>query len=116
MDSSEQPKDLAKRATDLAGGELGFKHQFNTPGELLAVGAHNSAELARIEAIGAEVPGRIWNLACLIMAEVWQPVIVNSQDPKAALRQFLSDKILSAQVGEEQTTDERSFCHRRVYQ
>ena len=56
MDNAEQPMDLAKRVMELAGGELRFKHDFNTPGELLAVGAHNNAELERIEAIGSEVP------------------------------------------------------------
>ena len=100
MDNNlEQPQDLVKKAMELAGGEMRFKHQFNTPEELLAVGAHNNAELERIEAIGVEVPGRIWDLLCLLMAEALQPVIMNSQDPKAALRQFLLNKFSQPKYG-----------------
>ena len=100
MDNNlEQPQDLVKKAMELAGGEMRFKHQFNTPEELLAVGAHNNTELERIKAIGAEVPGRIWDLLCLLMAEAFQPVIMNSQDPKAALRQFLLNKFSQPKYG-----------------
>jgi len=99
MDNAEQPMDLAKKVMELAGGELRFKHDFNTPEELLAVGAYNNAELERIEAIGTEVPDRIWDLISLLMAEALQPVIMNSEDPKGALRQFLLDKFFQPKYG-----------------
>lgn len=94
MDNAEQPLDLAKKAMELAGGELRSKHQANTPEELLAGGAYNNAELERIEKIGAEIPGRIWDLFCLIMADVLPAEIMNKKDPKAALKQFFLDEFL----------------------
>jgi len=42
MDTVEHPEEPAERITELAGGELWFKDEFNTPEELLATGAHNS--------------------------------------------------------------------------
>ena len=99
MENGEQPLDLVKKVMELAGGELRFKHKFNTPEELLAVGAHNNAELERIAAIGVEVPSRIRDLLCLLMAEAYQPIIMSSQDPKTALRQFLLDKYSQPEYG-----------------
>jgi hypothetical protein len=103
MDNAEQPIDLVKKIMELAGGGLRFKHKFNTPEELLAAGAHNNAELERIEAIGVEVPGRIRDLLCLLMTEAYQPIIMNSQDPKTALRQFLLAKYSQPEYGWEKT-------------
>jgi len=99
MDKAEQPIDLAKKIMELAGGEFRFKQQFSTPEELLAVGAHNNAEFERIAAIGVELPGRIRDLLCLLMVEAYQPIIMSSQDPKAALRQFLLDKYSQPEYG-----------------
>ena len=99
MDKAEQPSDLAKKIMELAGGGLRFKQQFSTPEELLAVGAHNNAEFERIAAIGVELPGRIRDLLCLLMAEAYQPIIMSSQNPKTALRQFLLDKYSQPEYG-----------------
>ena len=99
MENGEQPLDLAKKIIELAGGGLSFKQQFSTPEELLAVGAHNNAEFERIAAIGVELPGRIRDLLCLLMAEAYQPIIMSSQAPKPALKQFLLDKLLQPKNG-----------------
>jgi hypothetical protein len=99
MENAEHLRELAKKVMELAGGELRFKHQFNTPAELLAVGENNNAELARIEAIGADVPGRIWDLLCLIIAEVLPPDIVKNENPELALRQFLQNKFFLPKYG-----------------
>src|SRR5271157_4097256 len=99
MDKAEQPSDLAKKIMELAGGGLRFKQQFSTPEELLAVGAHNNAEFERIAAIGVELPGRIRDLLCLLIAEAYQPIIMSSQNPKIALRQFLLDKYSQPEYG-----------------
>jgi hypothetical protein len=99
MENVEHLRDLAKKVMELAGGELRFKTQFNTPAELLAVGENNDAELARIEAIGADVPGRIWDLLCLIIAEALPPDILKNENPELALRQFLQDKFFLPKYG-----------------
>jgi hypothetical protein len=99
MENAEQLRELVKKIMELAGGELRFKYQFNTPTELLAVGANNNAELARIEAIGADVPGRIWDLSCLLIAEVLPPDIIKNENPALALRQFLLDKVFLPKYG-----------------
>ncbi len=90
MENAEQVQVLSNKIMELAGnGELRFKHEFNTPEELLATGAHNTAEFERIEAMGTELPYRVWDLVCLLMAEAWRSVITKSDDPEASLRQFL---------------------------
>jgi hypothetical protein len=99
MDNTEQPLDLVKKAMELAGGEMHFKSEFNNTTELLTGGAHNAVEFERIKALGVEVPGRIWDLLCLLMVEAFQPVIMNSEDPKTALRQFFLDKFSQPEYG-----------------
>ena len=91
MDNAEQPLDLAKKALALAGGEIRYKHEFHSTSELLAMTRYNEDERARIAAIGPDVLDRIDDLMCLLLAEVFRPVILNSPNPKATLRKFLMD-------------------------
>jgi len=99
MDNAEQPLDLAKKALALAGGEIRYKHEFHSPSELLAMTRYNAAERARIAAIGPEVLDRIDDLMCLLLAEIFRPVILNSLNPKATLRKFLTDGFFEPKNG-----------------
>jgi hypothetical protein len=89
-----------KRIIELAGnGAIRIRHEFNTPEEFLAMGAYNTAELERIEAVNPVMLPRLWNLTCLFLVEALPPFIRMSEDPKTALRQFLQDTILKPNTG-----------------